>query len=118
MTTCEPGAIEVLTHGLTASPLSTALRASSAAPSITEGFDVLVHEVIEAITTAPWSISNSAPFSETAVGLLVRPPAPAAAETAGRGAPSPLLWFAGAAGSLAGKLSSPASSTEDRESWA
>src|SRR5512139_2252205 len=32
-----------------------------AAAIITEGFEVLVHEVIEAIETMPWSISNEAP---------------------------------------------------------
>jgi hypothetical protein len=57
------GAIDVFTHGLTARPLSTAFLASSAAPSITDGFDVLVHEVIEAITTAPWSRSKDVPLS-------------------------------------------------------
>src|SRR4029077_20004613 len=36
-TTCEPGASEVLTHGLTVRPLATALRASSPAPTITFG---------------------------------------------------------------------------------
>ena len=61
MTTFEPGASEVFTHGLIARPLSTAFLASSAAPIITDGFDVLVHEVIAAITTAPWSSSNVAP---------------------------------------------------------
>ena len=52
-TTCEPGASEVFTHGLTVSPLATALRASSPAPTITVGFDVLVQDVIAAITTSP-----------------------------------------------------------------
>src|SRR5207302_6718766 len=40
-TTCEPGASEVFTHGLTLRPLAYALRASSPAPTITFGFDVL-----------------------------------------------------------------------------
>src|ERR1700687_751232 len=53
-TTCEPGASEVLTHGLTVKPLAAALRARSPAPTITLGFDVLVQEVIAAITTSPW----------------------------------------------------------------
>ena len=44
-------------------PFSTAFLASSAAPIITDGFEVLVHEVIAAITTAPWSISVSVPSS-------------------------------------------------------
>ena len=40
----------------------TALRASSPAASMTEGFDVLVHEVIAAIVTAPWSSVYELPF--------------------------------------------------------
>ena len=88
---------------------------------MTYGFEVLVHEVIEAITTAPWSRSNSVPFSMvTGVGLLTRPCAPVAADTvADTGAcglpPSPLPAAAGLAGSQAGKLTSPASSTEEPE---
>ena len=98
---------------MTASPLSTAFFASSAAPSITEGFDVLVHEVIAEITTAPWSSSNVAPSAVvTVVGLLTRPPAPAAAEMGVRGTPLPVL-LPYAAGSLAGKLSSTASSSAE-----
>src|SRR5688572_11467959 len=58
MTTLDPGARVVLTHGLAASPRSTALRASRAAPSMTCGLDVLVQDVMAAITTAPWSSSN------------------------------------------------------------
>jgi hypothetical protein len=61
MTTFEPGASDVLTHGLEVRPRSTALRASSPAPIITDGFDVFVHEVIAAITTWPWSSSVSVP---------------------------------------------------------
>src|SRR6185312_13503838 len=53
-TTCEPGASEVFTHGLTVRPFLSALRANSAAPIMTLGFDVLVHDVIAAITTSPW----------------------------------------------------------------
>ena len=53
----DPGAKLVLTQGFTASPRSRALRASSPAPTSTAGFDVLVHEVIAAITTAPSRIS-------------------------------------------------------------
>ncbi len=70
MTTLEPGATEVLTHGLDVRPLSTALRASSAAASITDGLDVLVQEVIEAIETAPWSSSNSRPSAVLTLTLL------------------------------------------------
>jgi hypothetical protein len=52
-----------LTHGLRCRPFSTAFFASSAAPIITDGLDVFVHEVIAAIATAPWSISNFVPSS-------------------------------------------------------
>jgi hypothetical protein len=63
MTTREPGASEVFTHGFGASPRSAAFLASSAAPIITSGLEVLVQEVIAAITTAPWSSSASCPSS-------------------------------------------------------
>src|SRR4030088_2206489 len=53
-TTCEPGASEVLTQGLTVNPLAFALRANSPAPIMTLGLDVLVHDVMAAITTSPW----------------------------------------------------------------
>src|SRR6185436_5013081 len=46
----EPGASEVLMCGSTLSPASTAFLASRPAPIITLGFDVLVHEVIAAIS--------------------------------------------------------------------
>src|SRR5512140_1880093 len=52
-TTCEPGASEVLTQGLTVRPLATALRASRPAAIITLGFEVLVQEVMAAMTTSP-----------------------------------------------------------------
>ena len=54
MTTFEPGARLVLTHGLRVRPRSTAFLASRPAPTITDGFEVLVQLVIAAITTAPW----------------------------------------------------------------
>ena len=54
MTTREPGASEVLTHGLRVSPRAAAFLAIRPAPTITEGLDVLVHDVIAAIVTAPW----------------------------------------------------------------
>jgi hypothetical protein len=70
-----------LTHGLVDSPRSTAFFASSAAATITDGLDVLVHEVIAAITTAPWSSSHVLPSSRTTrVGWLGRPCAPRAAD--------------------------------------
>src|SRR5260370_23771022 len=52
-TTCEPGASEVLTQGLGLSPFSLAFLADSPAPTITLGLEVLVHEVIAAMTTSP-----------------------------------------------------------------
>ena len=59
----EPGASDVLTCGLTVSPASTAFLASSPAASITLGFDVLVHEVMAAISTSPLPMVVSASFS-------------------------------------------------------
>ena len=44
----------VFTQGFEVSPFSTAFFASRAAPIITDGFDVFVHEVIDAITTSPF----------------------------------------------------------------
>src|SRR5437762_5016494 len=52
-TTCEPGASEVFTHGFEVKPAFAALRASNPAPIITLGLDVLVQEVMAAITTSP-----------------------------------------------------------------
>ena len=51
MTTSEPGASDVLTHGGTVSPRATAFCASNPAAIITDGFEVFVHDVIAAITT-------------------------------------------------------------------
>lgn len=53
VTAALPGARDVLIHGATRSPRLTALRATSPAPSITAGLDVLVQLVMAAITTAP-----------------------------------------------------------------
>src|SRR5687767_8708265 len=55
VTTVEPGASEVLTHGWRLRPRSTAFLATRPAASMTEGFEVLVQLVIAAITTWPWS---------------------------------------------------------------
>src|SRR6202030_742789 len=77
MTTLEPGASEVFTHGLRLRPLSTAFLASSAAPTMTEGLDVFVQEVIAAITTEPWSTLVSVPSSRvTWVGCEALVPSP------------------------------------------
>ncbi len=98
----------VFTHGLDVSPFSTALLASSAAPNMTSGFDVLVHDVIAAITTAPWSKMNSPrPSHLTSTGLLGRPFELTAAEGTGRS----LSSNESTAGSLAGNDSSTASSS-------
>src|ERR671927_646386 len=111
MTTFDPGASVVFTHGLVCSPSSTAFLASSAAPIMTDGFDVLVQEVIAAITTCPWSTKVSVPSSlTTLVGLegrsAVGPP-----WTAVCGLPaSPFPCANGLAGADAGDGSSTDSS--------
>src|SRR4051794_28016496 len=53
VTTMEPGARLVFTHGLVFSPSLTAFCASSPAPIMTLGFDVFVQLVMAAMTTAP-----------------------------------------------------------------
>ncbi|MCY1439267.1 hypothetical protein D9M71_554980 [compost metagenome] len=53
MTTLEPGASELFTQGLRCRPRSTAFFASRPAAIITLGLEVLVQEVMAAITTAP-----------------------------------------------------------------
>src|SRR5580765_6585377 len=65
VTTFEPGAMLVFTNGFTVSPRSTAFRASRPAPIMTDGFDVFVHDVIAAITTAPWPSAALPPFVPT-----------------------------------------------------
>ena len=83
MTTREPGASEVFTHGLTARPRSTAFRANKPAAIITAGFEVLVQLVMAAITTCPWSIAHAVPSaSVTGIGFEIRVPS----------------WFGSAAG--------------------
>ena len=69
VTTFEPGARLVLTCGGTRSPRRTAFRASSPAPSITDGFEVLVQLVIAAITTEPCRSSAGLPPSSSATFL-------------------------------------------------
>src|ERR1700755_1213438 len=53
VTTWEPGAREVLTQGFGFRPLAWALRATRPAATRTEGLEVLVQEVMAAITTSP-----------------------------------------------------------------
>src|SRR3979411_3250933 len=57
-TTRLPGASEVFTHGFAVRPLAAALRANRPAPISTLGLEVLVQEVIAAITTSPWPRSK------------------------------------------------------------
>ena len=64
-TTCEPGASEVFTQGFEVRPFLTALRASRPAPIITLGLEVLVQEVMAAITTSPWPRSCLRPGTGT-----------------------------------------------------
>ena len=68
MTTREPGARLVFTHGLELRPSSTAFFASRPAPIITCGFEVFVQLVIAAITTWPWSRVNSRAVREAYLG--------------------------------------------------
>src|ERR687890_2801786 len=99
MTTLDPGASVVFTHGLLVSPRSTAFLASSAAPIITCGFEVLVQDVIAAMTTWPWSISVSVPSSiTTRVGLEARRPLPPPVTASCGFPPSPLPRGDGGAG--------------------
>ena len=67
MTTFDPGARVVLTQGLLLNPFSTAFLASKAAPIITDGFEVFVHEVIDAITTSPFVTVVGFPFTLTSI---------------------------------------------------
>ena len=66
----EPGASEVLTCGLTERPASTAFLASRPAASITLGFEVLVHEVIAAISTSPLPMVTSPLDLDGAAGAV------------------------------------------------
>ena len=63
-----------MTCGRVFRPFSTAFLASNAAPIITDGLDVLVHDVIAAMVTAPWSSTKLDPSSRvTFTGVLARP---------------------------------------------
>jgi hypothetical protein len=69
VTTRDPGARLVLTQGLLLSPRSTAFRATSPAPIMTEGLEVLVQLVIAAMTTAPsCRVMSSPPSSPVTMG--------------------------------------------------
>ena len=62
MTTFEPGAKLVFTQGFELRPRSTAFFASRPAPSISDGFDVLVQLVMAAMTTEPSARSKLSPL--------------------------------------------------------
>src|SRR5436190_6096725 len=105
MTTFEPGASVVFTHGLVMRPLSTALRARRPAASITDGLDVLVQLVMAAITTWPWSRSKVVPSARrTGTRWWGRPPwVGSSGPAVGSGWPLLGSWPSAAAiGSLAG----------------
>src|SRR3712207_6610674 len=102
MTTFDPGASVVFTHGLVVRPRSTAFLASRAAPIMTCGLDVLVQDVIAAMTTWPWSTDVSVPSSMTTrVGLVARSPSTGPWEAPCGLPESPLPWAKGLAGSEA-----------------
>ena len=113
MTTFEPGASDVFTHGLDFRPFATALRASSPAPSMTLGFDVFVQLVIAAMTTWPWSSSVSVPSPSVTATLCDARVASATWSWAacGSGWPSPPLPGATPGGSLAGNDCAESSSS-------
>src|ERR1700722_20886540 len=85
VTTFDPGARLVFTHGLVNKPRSTAFFASKPAPKRTDGFDVLVQLVMAAMTTDPSATSCDAFSSITwilrgvAGGAAVAAAAPTAA---------------------------------------
>ena len=54
-TTCDPGASEVLTHGLDLQTLGDGIAGKKAGGNQdTDGFEVLVQDVMAAIATSPW----------------------------------------------------------------
>jgi hypothetical protein len=63
MTTLDPGARDVFTKGGTLSPLATAFLAMRPAPMSTWGLDVLVQEVMAAMTMLPSPIFIGRPLS-------------------------------------------------------
>src|SRR5215212_9127634 len=67
VTTFDPGARLVFTHGFRVSPRSNAFFATRPAPIITLGFEVLVQLVIAAMTTAPCSSADVTAGAATAV---------------------------------------------------
>src|SRR5258708_2034809 len=90
MTTFEPGAKLVLTQTGVRRPFSTAFWATSPAPTMTEGLDVLVQLVIAATTTEPCSSSKVLFWWETLILTF--------AETATAVPPEPWAFFWSKAG--------------------
>src|ERR1700741_940731 len=101
-TTWLPGASEVLTQGFAVSPLAAALRANRPAPISTLGLEVLVQEVIAAITTSPWPRSKlrfstayrfeaSAAFLYSLAIAAAKPSATAGSATGASGGLGPAL---------------------------
>ena len=68
VTTRDPGARLVLTVESTERPRATAFRASSPAPTITVGLEVLVQLVMAAIATDPVRMVADAPSAVTVTG--------------------------------------------------
>src|ERR1019366_581187 len=68
MTTRLPGANDVLTQGLVGTPRSTAALATRPAATSTEGFEVLVHDVMAATVTAPSRSCSAKPTPNTSLG--------------------------------------------------
>src|SRR6201999_3864665 len=71
VTTCDPGASEVFTHGFGFSPFAFALRATSPAATSTDGLAVLVHDVVAAITRSSCVSSSCLPSPLTLVSTSV-----------------------------------------------
>src|SRR4051795_11152701 len=86
VTTFEPGASDVFTHGWRCRPRARALRARMPAPSMTDGFEVFVHDVIAAMTTWAWASLYGPPSRVTSTAVAERSASVAPAATAGAGA--------------------------------
>ena len=80
---------------------------------MTDGLDVLVQLVIEAMTTWPWSISTSAPSMTAFAGLEARSPLVRGSECEGRPALSDASSASWLGASEAGKVLASSVSTED-----
>src|SRR5690606_38506273 len=94
VTTWLPGASEDFTHGFRSRPRLSALRATRPAPTITSGFDVLVQDVMAAITTEPLSSSKVSPSYATGTPRL-RSSTAAGAALAAAALPSPVAGAGG-----------------------